>query len=114
MTKIDLYEPAMCCPTGVCGPSVDKTLLMITNSFEELQKHTEVDAHRHCLSDEPSAFSKNKDVLNAIKKDGRDALPVTIVDGKVVKVGEYPTQNELTQYTGVIFLNKDVNVSASK
>lgn len=110
MKKIELFEPAMCCPTGVCGPSVDETLLMITNSFEALQKVADVDAKRHCLSDEPATFSKNPDVLNAIKKDGKDALPITIVDGKVVKVGEYPTQDELTQYTGVVFKNENADV----
>jgi len=24
--KIDVYDPAMCCSTGVCGPDVDDSL----------------------------------------------------------------------------------------
>ena len=25
--RVELYEPAMCCQTGVCGPSVDQQLI---------------------------------------------------------------------------------------
>ena len=27
MKKMVIYDPAMCCSTGVCGPSVDKNEL---------------------------------------------------------------------------------------
>lgn len=27
--KIEIYEPAMCCPTGVCDPTVDTALVKL-------------------------------------------------------------------------------------
>ncbi len=27
MTKLEVYDPAMCCSTGVCGPEVDPALV---------------------------------------------------------------------------------------
>ena len=37
MKKLELFEPAMCCSTGVCGPSVDEELLMVTSVFETFE-----------------------------------------------------------------------------
>ncbi|MDH3390414.1 MAG: arsenic metallochaperone ArsD family protein, partial [Desulfobulbaceae bacterium] len=27
MSGIEIYDPPMCCPTGVCGPNVDPELV---------------------------------------------------------------------------------------
>ena len=53
MKKIELFEPAMCCSTGVCGPSVNQDLLTITSAFEAMQGVTNVEANRYNLSNNP-------------------------------------------------------------
>lgn len=36
-SNIEIFEPAMCCSTGVCGPGVDKELLRITAFINQLE-----------------------------------------------------------------------------
>ena len=38
MKKIHIYEPAMCCPTGLCGPSIDPELLRMSFVMNNLKK----------------------------------------------------------------------------
>ena len=58
--KIEIYDPAMCCSTGVCGPSVDPELVRIQETLRQLQKQApEVQVQRYGLSSEPQAFVAN-------------------------------------------------------
>ncbi|APD02697.1 arsenite efflux transporter metallochaperone ArsD [Lactiplantibacillus plantarum] len=104
MKKIELFEPAMCCSTGVCGPSVDQNLLMITSAFDALQGVKTIEADRYNLSNNPDVFSERADILAAIKDDADAVLPMTVVDGQIVKTGAYPTIDELSDYTGLVFV----------
>ncbi len=104
MKKVELFEPAMCCSTGVCGPSVNEDLLMITAAFEALQGVDSVEADRYNLSNNPDVFSQRADILAAIKDDADATLPITVVDGQIVKTGAYPTIDELSEYTGLVFV----------
>ncbi|PTM26464.1 arsenical resistance operon transcriptional repressor ArsD [Lacticaseibacillus rhamnosus] len=104
MKKIELFEPAMCCSTGVCGPSVNQDLLMITSAFDALQGVKTIEADRYNLSNNPDVFSERADILAAIKDDPDAVLPITVVDGKIVKTGDYPTIDELSDYTGLVFV----------
>lgn len=104
--KIELYEPAMCCESGVCGPNVNPVLLMITSVFEALDDVDQVEAHRYNLSQNPDAFANNQAVLDIVA-ESTDNLPLTVVDGKVMKRGAYPTPNELGEYTGLVFVPQD-------
>ncbi|MDR2833520.1 MAG: arsenite efflux transporter metallochaperone ArsD [Streptococcaceae bacterium] len=111
MKKLELFEEAMCCSTGVCGPSVDQTLLMITSAFEALEKVPSIEAVRYNLTSSPEAYVNNLAVLKAMQENGANALPITILDGEIVKTGAYPTLEEIGEYTGVVFVNQS---SASK
>jgi hypothetical protein len=112
MTKLELFEPAMCCSTGVCGPSVDETLLTITSVFEGLSQVSSVEASRHNLTSDPDAFVSNQKVLTLMKESGKDSLPITLVNGEVVKSGTYPSIEELTNYTGVVFVEESESSSS--
>ena len=37
MKKIEIFDPAMCCSTGVCGPSIDPDLLRIATVLDPLK-----------------------------------------------------------------------------
>jgi len=94
MKKMVIFEPAMCCSTGVCGPSVNQDLLRISTAVENLAKEG-VSVERYNLSNNPQIFLDNKKINEIIKKDGADILPVTMIDGEVVKTKQYPTDEEL-------------------
>lgn len=96
MKKMVIYDPAMCCPTGVCGPSVDKNLLRVAILLNRLEKRG-IKVERHNLSDNPQAFVDNKAVNKLLVDEGVDVLPITMVDGEVVKTGEYPTNEEFVE-----------------
>lgn len=96
MKKMVIYDPAVCCPTGVCGPSVDKNLLRVATLLNRLEKRG-IKVERHNLSDNPQAFVDNKAVNKLLVDEGVDVLPITMVDGEVVKTGEYPTNEEFVE-----------------
>lgn len=94
MKTISIYEPALCCETGVCGVSVDPELLRISTVFNKLRKNG-VTAIRFNLNSAPQAFINNVEINKLINGEGADALPATIIDGKIVKTKAYPTNEEI-------------------
>lgn len=100
MSKMVIYDPAMCCSTGVCGPSVDPELLRVSAVIENLKK-VGIEVVRHNLSSEPQEFTCSQAVSDALNKKGVEALPITMVDGNIVKTGSYPTNEEFTHLLGV-------------
>ena len=105
MKKLEIFEPAMCCSTGVCGPSVDKELLRISLVFNKLEKDNDLTVNRFNLSSSPQEFMDNKVINKIINTNGVDDLPVTVVDGEVVKTKEYPSNDELAEW---LALDKEV------
>lgn len=104
MKKLELFEPAMCCSTGVCGPSVDEELLMVTSVFETFEGLDSVETSRHNLTSDPDAFVNNQTILKLLQEKGNDILPVTLVDGEIVKEGAYPTLEEFGKFGDVHFV----------
>ncbi|MBU9723746.1 MULTISPECIES: arsenite efflux transporter metallochaperone ArsD [Bacillaceae] len=100
MARIRIYDPALCCPTGVCGPSVDPELTRIATAIFLLEKKG-VDVKRFNLSSEPQEFVEELKVQKLLEEKGTDALPVVIVNGEVEKIGEYPSNDELASWTGL-------------
>ena len=39
MKRMSIYEPAMCCDTGVCGVNVDPELVRISTVINNLKKN---------------------------------------------------------------------------
>ncbi|WP_353562108.1 arsenic metallochaperone ArsD family protein, partial [Longimonas sp.] len=39
MPKIDVFDPPMCCSTGVCGPEADDTLVSFSGALRWLRRH---------------------------------------------------------------------------
>ncbi|WP_346887898.1 arsenite efflux transporter metallochaperone ArsD [Clostridium sp. UBA1056] len=109
MSKIEIFDPAMCCSTGVCGPSVDKELLRVATTINNLTKKG-ADIVRHNLTSEPQAFVDNQKVNDLLNSKGVDVLPITFVDGEIVKTNSHLTNAEFAKYSGLpveIALNKD-------
>lgn len=99
MKEIEIFDPAMCCSTGVCGPSVDKNLLRIATLIDVL-KNMGIEVKRHNLSSEPQAFIKNDKVKQLLREKGADVLPITLVGGEVAVVGQYPSTAQMSEWSG--------------
>lgn len=96
MRKMVIFDPAMCCPTGVCGPSVDKNLLRVSTIISRLEKKGII-VERHNLTSNPKIFVDNKVVNKMLMDGGVDILPIIMLNGKVVKTKEYPTTEEFVK-----------------
>lgn len=96
MKKIQIYDPALCCSTGVCGPSVDEALVAFA-SDAEWAKENGVEVTRFNLSQDPMAYAENQQVKQMLETYGADALPFTFVDDKLVMVGVYPVRAQLAR-----------------
>lgn len=100
MKTIEIFDPAMCCPTGLCGPNINPNLMRIAAAVQFLQKQG-VDITRHNLRDEPQVYVSNTVVNGYLQEKGAEGLPVVLVDGVITVAGEYPTNEQLTEWTGV-------------
>ena len=92
--KVELYDPPMCCSSGICGPTVDPALLRMSDAILALKKQG-VDVERYDLRSEYRAIKDNTPVMALIHKNGMKVLPITVIDGTVFKTGEYPSYEEL-------------------
>ncbi len=93
MKLIQVYDPAMCCPTGVCGPNVDPVLPRFAALLSQLDRMG-VTIERHNLAQQPLAFVQNPAVKALLDAEGTAALPVIFVDGKLAFKGRYPDSPE--------------------
>lgn len=98
MSQVQIFDQALCCTTGVCGPQVDPVLPRFAADVEWLkaQGH-QVD--RFNLAQEPAVFAANSQVQERLRRDGVDCLPLIFVDGQIVSAGEYPGREALGRWT---------------
>jgi arsenite methyltransferase len=97
--QIELFEPAMCCQTGVCGPSVDQRLIDVREDLRWAEGQGAAVA-RHNLSSDPDAFVANQRVTGLMAAFGEAALPALLVDGEIAVHGRYPSRDELAGLLG--------------
>jgi len=100
MKTIFIYEPALCCETGICGVSVDPELLRISTVMNNLKKNG-VTVQRYNLNNYPQEFVTNTDINKLLMEDGVESLPATVVDGKIVKTKGYPTNAEIVELLSI-------------
>ena len=102
MPKMQVFDPAMCCSMGVCGPTVDPTLPRFAADLEWL-KSKGVEVERFNLAQQLAAFSATPKVKQALNSHGTKSLPMILVDGEVRASGGYPNRAELARLVGVEF-----------
>jgi len=100
MKRLEIYDPAMCCSTGVCGPDVDSKLVQFAADVKWLQEQG-VEVRRFNLSQSPAAFVENEKVKQALTEKGEAALPLMLVDGQVIASGQYPNRSQLAAAVGL-------------
>lgn len=94
--RVDVFDPEMCCSTGLCGPAPDEGLIRIEEVLERLREEG-VEVSRHQLSRDPQSFLGNDKVYQRILSQGTGALPMVAVDGDLQFTGRYPTYEELRE-----------------
>ena len=99
MSTIQIYDPALCCSSGVCGVEVDESLVYFAADLD-WAKQQGAQVERYNLAQQPLAFAENAVVRAFLQRSGQDALPVVLVDGEMALAGRYPTRTELARWTG--------------
>lgn len=97
---IRVFDPAMCCPTGVCGPSVDPDLARFSADIDWLKKQG-VTVERFNLSQQPVAFAETPAVKEALAR-GTEVLPLILVGDRIATEGSYPSRETLAALAGVV------------
>ena len=100
MAHIAIYDPAGCCATGVCDPSMSEDMAQFASAIQGLTEQG-VDVERYELSSQPAAFVENAVVKSALDTDGVDCLPLIIVDGEIVSKGAYLNRADLSDKVGI-------------
>lgn len=98
--RVSVYDPALCCSSGVCGPSVDPALSVAAADLAWLES-AGVRVERFNLAQQPQAFADNERVLEVMQSAGESALPIVLLDGELLAKGRYPSRDELAQAAGV-------------
>jgi DNA mismatch repair ATPase MutS len=91
---IEIFDPPMCCPTGLCWPTLDQTLLDVNEMILTLQKE-KVHVERYQMTSHPNVFLNNAEVMKLIREKQMEALPITVVRGGIIKAGAYPDLGEI-------------------
>jgi hypothetical protein len=100
MTKIEVYDPALCCSTGICGVDVDQEKVTFAADVEWL-KSQGGQIERFNLAQQPMVFAENPVVRGFLGRSGAEALPLILVDGEVALAGRYPHRTELGKWAKV-------------
>lgn len=100
MKKMQIFEPAMCCSTGLCGVGVDTELLRISTVLNSLKKNG-IEVDRFNLTNAPMEFVNNKVINDFLNSKGVDELPATVLDGEILITGRYPTNEEFAKLLNI-------------
>ncbi|MFC9543039.1 arsenite efflux transporter metallochaperone ArsD [Streptomyces sp. NPDC056956] len=100
-TTIEVFDPAMCCSTGVCGPTVEPHLARFAADLRWVGEQGAT-VTRHNLGQEPGEFATRPIVAGVLQSGGEEALPVILINGRLKWTGHYPTRDELAAEAGVL------------
>ncbi|EKA2853780.1 arsenite efflux transporter metallochaperone ArsD [Salmonella enterica] len=100
MKTIQIFDPALCCSSGVCGPETDPALAAFAADFEWARTQG-VNIERFNLAQQPLLFAQNETVKGFLARSGKEALPLILVDGEVALAGRYPRREELARWMGL-------------
>lgn len=97
--RIEIFDPPMCCAGGLCGPTIDPALLDVNEAVLRLKNEHGITVLRYLLQQQGEKFMENPEVLALLQEHETDILPVTTVNGTVVKKQAFPTYEELLAWS---------------
>jgi hypothetical protein len=104
MKSIQVFDPALCCSTGVCGVDVDRSLVSFSADVE-WAKQNGAKIERFNLAQQPMAFVENAAAKAFLERSGAGALPLILVEGQVALAGRYPNRSELARWAEIEVFN---------
>lgn len=112
MSAIQVFDPALCCSTGICGVNVDQEKVTFAADVDWLKSQGAV-IERFNLAQQPMAFAQNLVVKKFLERSGAEALPLILVDGEIALAGRYPNRTELARWAKVSLPLVDIQPNAS-
>lgn len=100
MKRLQVFDPALCCSTGVCGAEVDQALVDFSADVD-WAKQSGAQIERFNLAQQPLAFAESATVKKFLEKSGQEGLPLILLDGETVLSGRYPSRDELSGWLGI-------------
>jgi hypothetical protein len=100
MSHLDVFDPPMCCSSGVCGASVDPLLAAFAADVDWLTSRG-VTVTRYNLAQDPQAFVAHPLVKETLQREGDACLPLLIMNGEIIGHGAYPRRDELARVAGL-------------
>ncbi len=97
--RLEVFDPPMCCSTGVCGPNVDQRLVAFAAALDWLRANG-VRVERYSPAHQFEAFSGNAKVVATVNDQGMGCLPLILVNGEIISHGVYPAREELAAMVG--------------
>jgi hypothetical protein len=98
--KLEVFDPPMCCSSGVCGLNVDKKLVQFSAALDWLRSQG-VQTERYNPSHQFDAFAANATVVKAVNDHGMSCLPLILLNGEIVSHNSYPSREELAAIVGL-------------
>ncbi|AAC82908.1 MULTISPECIES: arsenite efflux transporter metallochaperone ArsD [Halobacterium] len=95
MTQLTLYEEAMCCSTGVCGPDPDDELVEVSAALDQLENEFDVDVSRANMQHNIEQFLETQQIADLVEEHGPSILPITVVNDEIVARETYLSYDEL-------------------
>ena len=86
MPVVRVFDPPMCCASGVCGPSVDPELSRFSGDLDWLRRQG-VEVQRFNLALQPGAFVEHAHVKAALEARGNASLPLVMIDDRIAVEG---------------------------
>ena len=111
MSTIQVFDPALCCSTGVYGVDVDQALVSFSADVDWARQHG-AEIQRFNLSQEPMAFAVNAQVKTFLQTSGEKGRPLNLVDGEVAMAGRYPERAELARWAGLTLTCNEVKAES--
>lgn len=74
MPNIQIFDPALCCSTGVCGVEVDQNLVNFAADVD-WAKQNGAQVERFNLAQQPLAFAENLTVKGFLERSGQRRCP---------------------------------------
>lgn len=110
--SLAIYDPALCCSSGVCGVDADQMLIQFSADLAWL-KQQNIEIKRFNLAQEPMAFATEEKIKTFLEQQGVDNLPAFIVGEQLVSSGRYPTREELASWFGLVTLTGQATAKPS-
>ena len=99
MKTVQVYDPPMCCSTGLCGTDIDPALVQLCRAADASLSQKGVKVERYNLGQQPMAFVQNPTVKALLETEGVAALPLILVDGEIHLKGRYLTTTSARRFT---------------